>query len=111
MFTVSEPAPDRRANPIKISVAYAGAVEQFLRPLELKPGTTVRTAIEQSGILAKCPEIDLKVYKVGIWGKLTGLDQPLADGDRAEVYRPLIADPKEARKRRAEEGKTMRKGG
>jgi hypothetical protein len=62
-------------------------------------------------VLGECPEIDLGHFKVGIYGKLTKLSQALEDGDRVEIYRPLIADPKEARKRRAEEGKPMRKGG
>jgi hypothetical protein len=103
--------PDQGAGHIKVAVAYVGAVEQFLRPLEVQVGTTLGGAIEQSGILGKCPEIDLKVYKVGVWGKLAPLEQALEEGDRAEIYRPLIADPKESRKRRAEEGKPMRKGG
>jgi putative ubiquitin-RnfH superfamily antitoxin RatB of RatAB toxin-antitoxin module len=96
---------------LKVSVAYVGPTDQVLRPLEARPGTTVHEAIEQSGVLARCPEIDLAVNQVGIFGKVARLDQVLADGDRVEIYRPLIADPKEARKRRAAEGKPMRKGG
>ncbi|WP_295580666.1 RnfH family protein [uncultured Lamprocystis sp.] len=96
---------------VRVSVAYVGAAEQFLRPLEVRPGSTLRAAIEQSGVLDKCPEIDLEIYKVGVFGRVTDLDQILADGDRAEIYRPLIADPKQARKRRAEEGKRLRQVG
>ncbi len=99
------------ADYLKVSVAYVGPMEQVLRPLEVRIGTTVREAIEQSGVIAKCPEIDLAANQVGIFGKLAKLDQVLEDGDRIEIYRPLIADPKEARKRRAAEGKVMRKGG
>ncbi|MCG6896875.1 MAG: RnfH family protein [Thiocapsa sp.] len=96
---------------LRVSVAYVGPSEQFSRSLEARVGTLVREAIERSGILSQCPEIDLAVNQVGIFGKLAKLDQVLADGDRVEIYRPLIADPKEARKRRAAEGKPMRKGG
>lgn len=96
---------------IRVSVAYVGATEQFVRSLEVTQGTTLRMAITQSGVLAKCPEIDLQVYKVGVFGRVTDLDQILADGERAEIYRPLIADPRQARKRRAEEGKRLRQAG
>ncbi len=95
---------------IRISVAYAGADEQALVQLEARPGVAVHEAIDQSGILARFPEIDLDHYRVGIYGRLTTLDQALEEGDRVEIYRPLIADPKEARRRRAEEGKPTRKG-
>jgi uncharacterized protein len=96
---------------LKVSVAYVGSNDQVLRPLEVGVGTTVREAIEKSGVIAKCPEIDLSVNHLGIFGKLVKPDHVLEDGDRIEIYRPLIADPKEARKRRAAEGKPMRKGG
>ena len=61
--------------------------------------------------MRKYAEIDLKKNKVGVFGKLTKLDAPLRDRDRVEIYRPLIADPKEVRKKRADEGKAMKKGG
>jgi putative ubiquitin-RnfH superfamily antitoxin RatB of RatAB toxin-antitoxin module len=96
---------------LKVVVAYVGPTDQVVKALEVSPGTTVRAAIEQSGVLARCPEVDLAVNQVGIFGKATKLDQVLADGDRVEIYRPLIADPKDARKRRAAEGKPMRKSG
>ena len=92
---------ERPPGPIRVSVAYVGPTEQFLGALEVGPGTTLGAAIEQSGVLARCPEIDLAVYKVGIYGRIRGLDQVLAEGDRAEVYPPLFADPRQARKRRA----------
>jgi uncharacterized protein len=95
---------------IQVEVAYAREDEQVLLALETDAGLTVREAIERSGILRRYPEIDLKVNKVGVFGKLAKLDQPLSSGDRVEIYRPLIADPKEARKKRAAEGKVMRKG-
>lgn len=98
------------ANEIKVEVAYALPQEQVVMSLLVQPGTTVQQAIEQSGILKKFPEIDLGVNKLGIFAKLTKADTPLRDKDRIEIYRPLIADPKEVRKKRAEEGKVMKKG-
>lgn len=95
---------------IKIEVAFAKDKEQALLTLEGEPGLTVQQAIERSGILRQFPEIDLSANKVGVFGKVAKLDQPLEPGDRVEIYRPLIADPKEARKKRAAEGKVMRKG-
>jgi uncharacterized protein len=96
---------------LKVAVAYVGPSDQFLRVFEVRVGTSVREAIEQSGVSSKCPEIDLAVNQVGIFGKVTKLDQLVADGDRIEIYRPLIADPKEARKRRASQGKSTPAGG
>ena len=90
---------------IAIEVAYAKAEKQCLLKLAVAPGTTVEAAIRQSGMLERFPEIDLGSAKVGIWNRVVRLDQPLAGGDRVEIYRPLIADPKEVRKRRAEKAK------
>ncbi|MBK1700350.1 RnfH family protein [Thiococcus pfennigii] len=90
---------------IKVEVAYAKQREQALLEIEAERGITVAQAIERSGILGRFPEIDLAVNKVGIHGKAARLDQPLASGDRVEIYRPLIADPKAARKRRAGEAR------
>lgn len=91
---------------LHVWVAYVGTSEQILHNIQAPSGTRLQEAIEQSGILAQCPEIDLAVNKVGIFGKLAKLDQVLEDGDRVEIYRPLIADPKTARKRRAADSKT-----
>lgn len=96
---------------IHVEVVYALPAVQRLRPVKLPAGSTVRDAIERSGLLAECPDIDLAQNKVGIFGKLTRLDAPLREADRIEIYRPLIADPREVRRRRAAEGKAMRKGG
>jgi putative ubiquitin-RnfH superfamily antitoxin RatB of RatAB toxin-antitoxin module len=95
---------------IEVEVAYAGATEQALIPVASEKTLTAKEAVERSGVLRQFPEIDLSVNKVGIFGKLIRLDQELASGDRVEIYRPLIADPKEQRKKRAAEGKVMRKG-
>ena len=96
---------------LRIEIAYALPHEQILKSLRVAPGSTAEQAIRQSGILEKHPEIDLAKYKIGIFGKLAKPDTALRDKDRVEIYRPLIADPKEVRKKRAEEGKVMKKGG
>jgi putative ubiquitin-RnfH superfamily antitoxin RatB of RatAB toxin-antitoxin module len=96
---------------INIEVVYALPHEQVLLKLKLPQGTTVSQAVSASGILERHPEIDLAQNKVGIYGKLTKADAVLRDRDRVEIYRPLIADPKEIRRKRAEEGKVMKKGG
>jgi len=96
---------------IKVEVAYALPTQQVILPITVTPGTTAQTAIEASGILARFPEIDLKTNKIGIFGKLCRLETPLRHLDRVEIYRPLIADPKEARRQRAAEAKAMKKGG
>jgi len=94
-----------------VEVAYARPDEQLVIALEVESGATLKSAIEQSGMLQRFPEIDTATVKVGVFGKAAILDTPLKPGDRVEIYRPLIADPKEARKRRAAEGKKMTKGG
>jgi len=84
-----------------IEVAYAQPDSQVIIEVSSAPGLTVRQAIERSGILQRYPAIDLAVNKVGVFGKLASLDAKLAAGDRVEIYRPLVADPKEARRQRA----------
>lgn len=94
---------------LMIEVVYALPTKQHLASLQLPAGSTVRQAIEASGLLQKYPEIDLTKNKVGIFAKLSKLDATLRDYDRVEIYRPLLADPKEVRKQRAAEGKVMKK--
>ncbi|MFZ5485146.1 MAG: RnfH family protein [Pseudomonadota bacterium] len=96
---------------IHIEVVYALMAHQKVVPLALPEGSTVREAVERSGLLAEFPEIDLAKNKLGIWNKLAKPEATLRDRDRVEIYRPLIADPKEVRKQRAAEGKAMKKGG
>jgi putative ubiquitin-RnfH superfamily antitoxin RatB of RatAB toxin-antitoxin module len=96
---------------LSIEVVYALPNEQILLKKSVPTGTTVAEAIQTSGMLGKHPEIDLAVNKLGIFGKLTKADAMVRDKDRIEIYRPLIADPKEVRRKRAEEGKVMKKGG
>ena len=95
---------------MNVGVAYADKFKKVWLKLEVPDGSTVREAIEHSGLLEQFPEIDLNENKVGIFGKLARLDTQLNKGDRVEIYRPLIADPKEQRKKRAAEGKQMKKG-
>jgi len=85
-----------------IEVAYALPEEQVLLTLDVEQGTTVEQAVKLSGILEQFSEIDLSKNKLGIFGKIAKADQVLRDKDRVEIYRPLIADPKESRRRRAE---------
>ena len=96
---------------INVEVAYAEPEKQIIRSVTVVAGTLIADAIEQSGIMRDFPEINLEAVKVGIFGKITSLQAKLNDGDRIEIYRPLIADPKEVRRKRAAEGKKMKKGG
>ncbi len=96
---------------IGVDVIYALRERQEIAHLKLPEGSTVQQAVEASGLLAKFPEIDLAKHKLGIYAKLVKPDAVLRDRDRVEIYRPLIADPKEVRKQRAAEGKVMKKGG
>ena len=94
---------------ITTEVAYAATRSQTILRLRVKSGTTVGEAIKQSGILEQFPEIDLSLNKVGIFGKLARADALLHDRDRVEIYRALIADPKEARRSRAQAAKSAKK--
>ena len=96
---------------IMVEVAYALPNQQLIIPVQVAPEANAKAAIQKSGILKKFPEIDLGVNQIGVFGKLIRLDTPLRNLDRVEIYRPLIADPKEVRKQRAADGKLMKKGG
>jgi hypothetical protein len=96
---------------IHVEVVYALQDRQKAVSVQLSQGACVREAVERSGLLAEFPEIDLATNKFGIWNKLAKADAVLRDKDRVEIYRPLIADPKEVRRQRAAEGKVMKKGG
>jgi uncharacterized protein len=102
------PEPPER---ITVEVAYARPEAQLILSLEVPVGTTVLEAVRLSGIVERFPEIDPAGAKLGIFGKLTRGDTVLKAKDRVEIYRPLIADPKEVRRQRAAEGKPTRKGG
>lgn len=95
---------------IRVEVAYALPDKQVLYVLEVEAGATVAEAISLSGVQDEFPDIDLAVNKIGIFGKLAKPEDVLRTGDRVEIYRPLIADPKEIRRQRAKKGKVTKKG-
>jgi len=99
------------AGSINVEVIYALPEQQPLLRVQLPEGASVEDAIRASGVQEAFPEIDLARNKVGIFSKLVKPDEPVRDKDRVEIYRPLIADPKEVRRKRAEEGKATKKGG
>lgn len=90
-----------RGDLILVEICYALPSEQVILTLEVATGSTLRDAIGQSGILQRFPEIDLDRDRIGRWGQLASLDDPVRAGDRVEIYRPLTADPKEMRRKRA----------
>jgi putative ubiquitin-RnfH superfamily antitoxin RatB of RatAB toxin-antitoxin module len=90
---------------ILVEVAYADPTKQKILSLDVPVGTTAIEAVRVSGILAQFPEIDLAGSKIGIFGKAVAPDTVLRARDRVEIYRPLLADPKEVRRRRAEASK------
>lgn len=87
---------------IGVEVAYALPQKQYLQRVTLEEGATVEQAILASGILTLRDDIDLAKNKVGIYSRPVKLQDVVQDGDRVEIYRPLIADPKELRRQRAE---------
>ena len=95
---------------IAIEVACAEADRQTVLPIEVPAGCTAGEAIERSGILALHPSINGAACGVGIFGREVRRDRVLAAGDRVEVLRPLVEDPKERRRRLAREGRSMRSG-
>ena len=95
---------------IVVEVVYALPNVQQIITVDMPAGCTAEQAINESGLLDKFPDINLEKAKVGIFGKAATMTAILSDGDRVEIYRPLIADPKEVRRKRAAEGKKMKKG-
>jgi putative ubiquitin-RnfH superfamily antitoxin RatB of RatAB toxin-antitoxin module len=85
---------------VLIEVVYARAEEQVSVALEVPAGTSVAEALERSGLRSRYPEIADET-PLGIFGKVVAPDTAVAAGDRVEFYRPLLADPKQARRRRA----------
>lgn len=91
---------------LSVELAYALPEKQTLLSLSVAEGSTVEQVIETSGILAMHPDIQLdNEHKVGIWSRACKLSTEVSEGDRVEIYRPLIADPKQIRKQRAEKAK------
>ena len=96
---------------VSVEVAYATPKKQVLIALDVSPGTTIEEAIDQCGIKAEFPGMDIDPARVGIFGNKARLEDELRAGDRVEIYRPLIADPKEARRKRAALAKQNLKAG
>ncbi|MEP7371444.1 MAG: RnfH family protein [Nitrosospira sp.] len=94
---------------IEIEVVYALPENQIIRQIIVPCETTARQAVELSAIIDLFPEIDLARNKLGIFGRLVKHGTILCEGDRVEIYRPLMVDPKESRRRRAKEFKSIRK--
>lgn len=94
---------------IAVEVCYALPQRQLLLPLTVPAGTTAREAVERAGLAARVPGLDLATASFAVFGKAVPADQPLRDGDRVDVLRPLRADPKEVRRQLAAQGKTMGK--
>ena len=98
---------------MRIEVAYALPQRQRIIALDVEAGCTAFEAAQRSGIVEHFPEIDLSLATLGVFGRVVERDEPLRDGDRVEIYRPLLIDPKAARKARAEtrDGRAGRKRG
>jgi putative ubiquitin-RnfH superfamily antitoxin RatB of RatAB toxin-antitoxin module len=92
----------------RVEVVYATPAAQRRYVVELAAGGTVRAAIEQCGVLRDHPQIDLGRDRVGVYGRLVGLDETLGEGDRVEILRGLVADPQTARQRRAQSARRKR---
>ena len=86
---------------IDIEVAYANPDKQVIIPVKLVKGASVQQVINESGVLEQFAEIDLSRMCVGIFGKTCGLDKIVEQGDRVEIYRPLMQNPMDARRNRA----------
>ncbi len=96
---------------IPVEVAYATPERQLILELKVPVGSEARDAVMASDINRYFPDLDREQADLAIWGKLARPGQKLEPGDRVEILRPLIADPKEVRRKRAAEGKRMKKGG
>lgn len=85
---------------LNIEVCYASDDLQFLQALQVPAGTTIAAALALSDLPARLPQLDVQTALLGLYGKKKSADTVLREHDRIEVYRPLIADPKQARRRR-----------
>ncbi|MBJ6611979.1 MAG: RnfH family protein [Candidatus Thiothrix moscowensis] len=84
---------------MNVGIAYADKFKQTWLKLEVPDGSTIKEAIEHSGLLKQFPDIDLENQAVGVFGKISKLDTKVADGDRVEIYRPITADPETVERR------------
>lgn len=94
---------------INVQVVYALPDRQDMVSIKLAAGSTLQRAVEVSGLLQKYPEIDTASGVFGIYARICSPDTVLRDSDRIEIYRPLIADPKEVRRKRSVAVKSMDK--
>lgn len=92
---------------MRVSVCYALPERQLLLELEVEEGTTALAAVRASGLAEQHPELDLQALSLGVFGRKVTAETVLRDGDRVEVLRPLLADPREVRRKLAAEGRTM----
>jgi len=88
---------------IRVQVVHALPERHWQFDVELPEGASVADALRESGIAQRLPDVEIAADRIGVFGRLVGLDAPLHDGDRVEIYRPLLCDPKEVRRRRARE--------
>ena len=84
---------------MNVGIAYADKFKQTWLKLEVPDGSTIKDALEHSGLLKQFPDIDLETQAVGIFGKISKLDTTVVDGDRVEIYRPITADPETVERR------------
>ena len=96
---------------MRVSVVFCTRDVAWTRELELAVGSTLRDAIEQSGVLAEHPALSRDALSIGVFGRTQPADARARDGDRIEIYRPLLVDPKEARRHRAELRRRRRPAG
>ena len=94
---------------IEIEVAYALPERQIILVMNVPKGTRARDAVRRAGLEHEFPEIDLSGSRIGVFGRSVEDDHVLRAGDRVEIYRPLQMDPREARRRLAARGETMRR--
>lgn len=90
---------------VTVEIAYALEDQAYLQSVQVAPGSTIEQAIKQSEVLEQYPEINLTINRVGIYAELRSLKDLVVEGDRVEIYRPLRADPKDARRLRADRAK------
>ncbi|NKB38427.1 MAG: RnfH family protein [Gammaproteobacteria bacterium] len=96
---------ENKTSRLAVEVVYALKDQAYVQAVLVEPGTTLEEAIKQSDVLQKYPEIDLSLNRIGIYAELRNLQDIVDDGDRIEIYRPLQADPKDARRLRADKAK------
>ncbi|NHZ94152.1 RnfH family protein [Massilia sp. CCM 8734] len=100
--SVADAKADPAGGKFTVQVCYATPLREYLHALTVEQGCTIEQAIIRSGVLEAIPGIDLALQPVGLYGKKKPLDTVLRPRDRIEIYRPLVADPKESRRKRAE---------